>query len=395
MLRLIPPAGTPTSPATILMATVRRFFGGGSQFADDVRDLVGAKYVFLVNSGRAAQTLILRAMCELRGDRDEVVVPAYTCYTVPASVVKAGLKVRLVDVDPETMDYDPKALHAAVLSQVLAINSSNLFGIVNDWCVIDEIAKESGCFRIDDAAQSFGAVSGDGPSGMLGDVGFFSLGRGKNLSTLSGGIIVTNDSALGERLAGLVDELGRGGLPDDWLLVAKLGVYSLLLRPWLYWLPASLPFLGLGETVYDEEFSIERLSRVQASLGELMIGRLKTLNDQRAAIANKIAAALVGSGKYQIPGYDAQLSRPYLRLPVLAADKSARDKVIEKLRSRGVGASTMYPDIVANIKELQPHLVADNRSFPGAREVVNRLFTLPTHGYMRTRDAETITACLV
>jgi perosamine synthetase len=395
MLRMIPPAGTPTPLGTVLSATMKRLSGRKSRFEDNVRDMVGAKYVFLVNSGRAAQTLILRAMHELRSERDEVVVPAYTCYTVPASVVKAGLKVRPVDIDPATMDYDEEALRKADLNRALAVNSSNLFGIISNWCRLNEIVQTAACYRIDDAAQSFGATTGVGQSGMLGDVGFFSLGRGKNLSTYSGGLIVTNDSALGERLSGMVSRLNRSGPIGDGVMAVKLAAYSLLLRPRLYWLPASLPFIGLGETIYDESFSIQRLSRLQESLGELMIGRLRMLNDRRAAIADKMAAALVGSGEYVVPGYDPELHRPYLRLPVLAADKAKRDEAIKKLRSRGIGASFMYPDSIANIPQLRPHLTGGDHSYPGAREVVNRLFTLPTHGYMTSRDAELILECLL
>ena len=394
MLRLVPPAGTPTPLPMVFGAAIKSPFGG-KRFGEQLCEYTGARYVYLTSSGRAAQALILKAMLQLSDPgRDAVVIPAYTCYTVPASIVRAGLKVRLVDVDPLTLDYRSDALRSADLSRVLAINSSNLFGIVSDWSVIDEVSRSSGCYRIDDAAQSFGSTIETGKSGLLGDVGFYSLDRGKNLSTFSGGVIVSNNDRIGERLGQMYEELPSPGAISEAIMAVKMTAYSLMLRPWLYWLPASLPFLGLGETIYDDQFAITGLSRIQSRLGESMLPRLKALNDHRQATSERIASTLARSDKLIVPGYSPHKPRIYLRLPVLAKDESHRAEVLDSLRRIGIAASTMYPDTIANVAELKPHLVTAGDGYPGAREIVSRLFTLPTHAYVNSRDIDRMLDCL-
>ena len=64
------------------------------------------KHCFLVSSGKAALTLILQALKELHPERNEVLIPAFTCYSVPSSIVRAGLKVKLCDISPDTLDFD-------------------------------------------------------------------------------------------------------------------------------------------------------------------------------------------------------------------------------------------------------------------------------------------------
>ena len=90
-----------------------------------------------------------------------------------------------------------------------------------------------------------------GKLGTLGDVGFFSLGRGKALSCVEGGVILTNRDDIGEGLNGILSRLPRYGLASLLNLIFKAAALMLLIRPWLFWLPRSLPFLKLGETLFD------------------------------------------------------------------------------------------------------------------------------------------------
>src|SRR5688572_17296285 len=134
------PAGTVMS-----LGEIGRGFARGT-FADtrglleaEIGRRAGLAHAWPIASGRAAMTLILQALAKAANDprRDEVLVPAYTCYSVPASIARAGLRFRLVDVDPRTLGMDPAALETSDFSRVLAVVTSNLYGIPNDLPAIE------------------------------------------------------------------------------------------------------------------------------------------------------------------------------------------------------------------------------------------------------------------
>jgi len=397
MLRLVPPAGTPVTVADIIRAVLGRFRDSTTaEFESTVLGYSGAKRVFFVSSGQAAQYLILKVFVSLAGgEKDEVIIPAYTCYSVAASVVRAGLKVRPLDIDPTTLDYDYDQLSQTDLTKVLAINGSNLFGIQSDWSRILSLSKEHRFFTIDDAAQSFGSESKEGKSGARGDAGFYSLGRGKNMSAWSGGLLLTSDRKIASELERQPELAKVPGTMAEATILAKYFVSSLLLNPVMYRLPASLPFLHLGETVYDESFDIEGLTKFQIAAAGIGLSKLDKLNQLRAEKGSVMAKALTDSGRYQVPGFNENKRINYLRLPVLAESRNARDESIARLRRQGVVATQMYPTTIPQIKQALPNLVNSERNFPGAQTVVERLFTLPTHSYLTEADIERILKALL
>lgn len=394
MFYLVPPAGMPLSLAD-LARVVGYSIGSTSyaaQFETEIRRLSAVRFCFLTGSGRSALYFILKALSEIAGPaREEVVIPAYTCFTVPASVVKAGLKVRLVDIDPQNLDYDYEMMARVDFSQVLAVIGANMFGILSNWPVLKRMTAQRGVFLIDDAAQSMGSELDGQPSGSLGDVGFFSLGRGKNLTTYSGGIIITDNQEIAKGIEKQTDRLRQGSGVAD---LVRLLMYSLFLRPRWYWFPDRLSFLGLGETVYDAGFELKGLSDFQRAAGFVLLRKLQEYNQQRTRHSLKLAEKLSVVGTYDIPGYGQGRQVVYLRLPVLAKDKSARDRAIRALAKRGVKATAMYPSTIARIAGIQEHLASGESDFPGSEAVSSRLFTLPTHGLLRERDLETIIECL-
>src|ERR1700730_7688526 len=205
MLRFVPPAGVPLKMTQVLRALRTALSLNGNDAAEcltSVAALLRVRYVLGVSSGRAALWVVLRSLQRLRPERDVVALPAYTCFSVPASVVRAGLKVYPVDIDPHTLDFDLSQLELLPEKKLLCVVTSNLFGFVNDLPRIRQAAEARGAFVLDDAAQALGAVRNGQFAGTLGDVGVFSLDRGKALATMEGGLIVTNS----EEIAAIVQE---------------------------------------------------------------------------------------------------------------------------------------------------------------------------------------------
>jgi dTDP-4-amino-4,6-dideoxygalactose transaminase len=106
--RTLPPAASPIYFRDIisgLKGLIRRH-RELNRFEAELKQYFGVRHCFLVSSGKAALTLILQALRNIHPDRDEVLIPAFTCYSVPSAIARAGLKVRLCDIDPNTLDFN-------------------------------------------------------------------------------------------------------------------------------------------------------------------------------------------------------------------------------------------------------------------------------------------------
>ncbi len=393
MFRFTPPAGIPVSLREIARAFGLRVRGAScaQDLTDDIRKSIGAAHAYHFGSGRAALTVILQSLSSLTGPgKDEVVIPAYTCFSVASSVARAGLKIKLCDVNPTTLDYDYDELAELNLSRTVAVIACSLFGILCDWEKLRRLGTERGVFLVDDAAQAFGISDGETFSGTMGDVGFFSLGRGKSLTTYSGGIAVTNDDLIGREIEKRVSALDRPSQVHEIRMTALTALYALFLNPRLYWIPSSLPFLGLGETVFDPEFAVERLGEFQGRIGQMGLRRLSDILRVRVQNSQKLINQLDAVANIQIPGARLQRCIPYVRLPIVLESRAIRDAAVNALKSKGIGASSMYPSTINEISGIDEYLDRSDREFFGATEVAARLIALPTHPYVTETDVAAI-----
>jgi dTDP-4-amino-4,6-dideoxygalactose transaminase len=347
----------------------------------EIRDTFGVEHVFLMSSGKAALALILSGLRRLSPKR-KVVMPAYTCYSVPSAAVKAGLDVALCDVDPTTLDLDKTQLERTFDEHTLCVLPTHLFGLPADVEGVQALCRPRGITVVEDAAQALGGVCGGRWLGTGGDVGFFSLGRGKNISSGGGGVIVTRSSIV----AGAIQE-EYDKLPTEsrWTAMKNLGellATEAFIRPHLYWLPAGLPFLGLGETRFYRDFPVERMANARAGTLRGWRHRLEATNglrrEQAQAYVQELAA--LASEVHAITAAEAS----YLRLPLLLRDRKVKQTLCARAAALGLGISGGYPGTIQQIPELQDRLAA--REYPGAMEVVERLVTLPTHRFVRQAD---------
>jgi perosamine synthetase len=395
---LMPPAGFPISITDIVKMGSSRFKPEKNSdiFIDQIKKLTGTKYCFLFNLGRTALYHTLKALMRLSdSSKTEVVIPAYTCFTVAAPIARLGLKIRLVDIDPLTMDFDYRKLSGLNFKNVLAIVPSNLFGIISDWNELWSIGREHNVFIVDDAAQAMGSQFCNRPAGSLGDAGIFSLDRGKPLSTYLGGIMVTNNEDIAENVKAISENLDSISPVDECLICTKIIIYAILLNPHLYWLPAKMPFINLGQTFFDEHFHISGLSNFQKCAGAVMFPKLENVNIIRSRNAKAIGERLLADNRYHIPGYGQNNPTIYLRLPVLARNRAERDRAILTLAKNGIKASAMYPSTIRHIPGIEKYLAVLDNDFDGAQTVVDQLFTLPTHPYVKHRDIDRIVECLL
>jgi len=361
-------AGVRWDAETALMRSIEQHFG--------VRRAIG------VSSGKAALALILMALKRLTG-RNKVVIPAYTCYSVPSAIVKAGLEVVPVDLAPDGFDYDYDQLRKKVDGDVLCVLSIHLFGIPADTERVKKMCEGTGIFVVEDAAQAMGGSVGGKRLGTIGDVGFFSLGRGKNMTCGAGGIILTGNSEISTALDALVASLPAASPVATAASFVTLLALSLLLMPTMYWFPAGLPFLRLGETIFHEDFPIRRLSAFQVLLLRHWRRDLGELDSIRRATAAHYRAHVVSARRSS-----EQIA--YLRYPVILSVPAHKHVLLVAQDGASLGISAMYPTSVGAIPQLSGHL--REYDFPRAERIAQSLVTLPTHPLVSDKDRQRICA---
>jgi perosamine synthetase len=390
MLRFVPPAGAPLRLSQILKAVRKALPSNGhaGELSEALASRLGMACVFAACSGRAALWLILRSLRQLKPERDVVALPAYTCFSVPASVVRAGLKVHPVDIDPNTLDFDHSQLEALPGERLLCVITSNLFGFVNDLPRIRYTAQAKGAFVLDDAAQALGATRNGRLAGTLGDVGLYSLGRGKALASIEGGLIVTNSDEIARSLRTEAKNLKTPPVTHGVWLVLEMLIYSILARPRLYWIPNSIPFLKLGITEFNPAFATDELHSVCQALLPPLLDGLPEINEIRRANAEVMTAALAGSPDFAVPRLAPNTQPTFVRLPVVARDKFVRERTVSRLREAGFGASAYYPSAICDIAALKPHMCVPEFHRHSAELLAERLLTLPVNPFVRPQDRE-------
>jgi dTDP-4-amino-4,6-dideoxygalactose transaminase len=392
----VPPAGTPLEITQILRALKMAYSSPGNtkdclaSFAEQLQ----VAHVFATSSGRVALWLILRSLHRLRPNRCVVAVPAYTCFSVPASIVRAGLKLCPVEIDPETLDFDFSQLEVLREEKLLCILTTNLFGLMNNVSRIQQIARSKGAFLVDDAAQALGSSQNGHFSGTLGDVGLYSLGRGKALAAVEGGLVVTNSHEIALAIQTELETLPAPSLTHAAWLFLRMLANSVFLNPRLYWIPNSLPFLKLGITEFDPSFSANRLSRLSCALLPRLLDKLQQVNQIRRRNAHVITQALEGCSLFTVPRPLVDCQPTYTRFPLIAKDEVTKRRVLARLQEGGIGASPFYPTAICDIPEIGSYMVPGDFHRPRAEALSRRLLTLPTHPFVQQQDLDRMTQIL-
>ena len=173
-----------------------------AQFERDFSAYIGSKYAVMVNSGSSANLLMVAALfytknAHLKLSRgDEVIVPAVSWSTTYYPLYQYGLRMKFVDIDLHTLNYDLDALRLAVTDKTRAIMAVNLLGNPNDFSVIKDIIGTRNIILMEDNCESLGAEFEGKKAGTFGVMGSFSSFFSHHISTMEGGLVVTDDEEI-------------------------------------------------------------------------------------------------------------------------------------------------------------------------------------------------------
>lgn len=399
--RTLPPAAAPIYLRDIIsgLKGLIREQKAIERFRSELKNYFGVNHCFLFSSGKAALAFTLLALKEMTPERDKVVLPAYVCYSVPSAIVQAGLKVVPCDMEPNTLEMDLEKLSPLLRETTLCVIVPHLFGLPARMSEITRQSHEKGIAVIEDAAQAMGKTYNGKMLGTQGDVGFFSLGRGKTLSTVEGGILVVNDPMISSRLRQKMPHLDSYNSMEKAALLIKALLIYLFSRPNLYWFPKLLFFLRLGDTIFDPKFPIKKMSGVQAGLARNWKIKLKLFNNQRKQRTQRLVNELSNNASMFLFQQNGPMSA-CLRLPLFIKEAKDKERILSESEKRGLGIMFTYPDSIDGIPEIanmlnpcgyqeQPNNPT-NLSYPEAIRMARHVLTLPVHPLVCEQDIQKI-----
>ena len=187
----------------------------------------GSKHAVMVNSGSSANLLAIAAAVQNPAldinPGDEVIVPAVSWATTYYPIDQLGLTLRFVDIDLGTLNLDLDEVEKAIGPRTKAVFAVNLLGNPVDYDRLSALCTEHGLLLIEDNCESMGASLGGRSAGTFGAMGTFSCFYSHHISTMEGGLVLTDDEFLYQAMVSMRAHGWTRELPDDNLIFPKTG----------------------------------------------------------------------------------------------------------------------------------------------------------------------------
>ena len=374
------PVYSPITATSLLQGTGSLIYGPGraeSSIRAWLAREFGVEVFRLTDSGTSALGLALGASAAVT-NRPVVLLPAYGCYDLVTAALAARVRIRFYDVDPETLGPDWTSLTAALSNDTAAVLVAHWYGIPVELARVRILADRVGAILIEDAAQGIGGSYQGRALGSTGDFGVLSFGRGKGVTSGGGGALLANTAVaitwLRSANAWPRAELGVRGL------LASMAQW-ILARPSWYGIPSALPGLQLGETVFHPPHAPHPMSRSASGLLSQSLRYAARESEIRRTNAASLAPTI--SAIAMIP-QAVEGSAGYLRLPVVVEAK--RRPAFRSAEAQVLGIMPGYPRPLPEL----PVESEGKENIPGARQLSQSLFTLPTHSRLSFVDLSRI-----
>jgi dTDP-4-amino-4,6-dideoxygalactose transaminase len=348
----------------------RRFEGDFAEFLGDTTR-GEALHCIAVNSATAGLHLALEALGI--GPGDEVITTTHT-FTATAEVVRyLGADVKLVDIDPATLNIAPAAVEAAVTPRTKAIMPVHYAGLAADMPALLDIARRHGLKVVEDAAHALPTTCGGQLVGTLGsDATVFSFYANKTITTGEGGMLVTRDPALAKRAR----VMRLHGMNRD-----AFDRFTATVPSWYYEVVAP----GFKYNLTD----------IAAALGIHQLRRARAFQAKREELAAAYDAALADLPVILPPRAAAGDCHAWHLYVLRLADgaRIERDRFIERLFDAGIGCSVHYIPL-----HLHPYwrerYGLRPAMFPHSQRAYERMLSLPLYTRMTVGDVQRVAAAV-
>ena len=321
-------------------------------FEESIAAYLGVEHAIGLASGTDALVLALRALDI--GAGDEVIIPAYTFFATAGTVMSVGATPVFVDIDPISYQIDAAQIQKRITAKTKAIIPVHLYGHPTDMDPILELARTHALKVIEDNAQAFGSTYRGRKTGTMGDIGCLSFFPTKNLGAYGdGGMVVTNDAALAERMR-------------------------------------MLRTHGWKKKYYSEEVGYNsRLDALQAAILQAKLPYVDTWNDRRRALAHRYRERLAPLG-VTVP-VECEWGRHVYHLYIIRSEQ--RPELQAFLKEKGIASEVYYP--------LPPHLSRPCQrlgyregDFPHAEQASQETLALPLYPELTFEQQDQVIAAV-
>jgi perosamine synthetase len=345
--------------------------------------LKGGTSVISFGAGRMALYSILEAFDI--GAGDEVILPAFTCEVVVLALKYRGIRPIYVDIEPYTFNIDCNLIERNISPQTKAIIAQHTFGIPCDLRRIKAIATKHDLKVIEDCALALGTSYGGSPVGIIGDAAIFSTDMTKVTSTVLGGMAVTKEASVAQKLRDISTKCKEPNCIDVWKLIFESAFAKVILNPFLYpygkYILSALRRLRLSFDYIEDRKSLKPprgylylMSDYQCFLGLAQLRALEGNIRRRLESVRKYANILNRKG-IVLGWQHVGAGPPRLRFSILVRD---RDKI--ERRARGtVEVGKWFNSPVQGWDEKFEKVDYSPGQCPVAELVCSHVINLPTH----------------
>ena len=378
-------------------AVFGRVFRGNAVEAAEQRiaDYLDVSEVILTPQGRYA---IYLGLCETICPGKKVIMSPYTLYDVVNMVVAAGGVPCFADIEEHTCNISADEIERLIGPETGAVLVTHLHGLVVPLDRVRAICDRHGVPLLEDACQAFGAQYGKRKAGTIGDMGFFSCGRAKNINAFLGGMIATNDVVKSSRIRRRLAEFPFEDSTRLLKRIAHCGFGQMLTSPlvypvFTYWLfrHSVLRDVQAVTRQFDTEMNPELRSQVpehyhcqmtpsQARLILDQIDRVDAYSRARIRLANIYHEGLKNLPGIVLPPVSENLSHIYLSYPLQVEDRQDLQKY---MMQHGRDVVIQHLGNVADYDCFEQY----HRDCPQARRTAGRVLLLPTYPGYRISEA--------
>lgn len=189
------------------------------KFEENFSNYLNSKYCVMTSSGSTANLLAIAALFYTKIPKlkrgDEVIVPAVSWSTTYFPLQQYGLKLKFVDIDIETLNYDLEALNSAITARTKMIMVVNLLGNPNDFDSINKMISNKDIILLEDNCESMGAIYKGKQTGTFGLMGTFSTFYSHHMATMEGGFVTTDNEELYHILLSMRAHGWTRNLPEE------------------------------------------------------------------------------------------------------------------------------------------------------------------------------------
>ena len=317
------------------------------KFEEEFAAYCGTKYAIATGNGTSA--LMVALVAAGIGGGDEVITTPFTFIASATSIIYAGARPVLVDIDPDTFNINPKLIEAAITKKTRVILPVHLYGLMAAMTEINKTAKKYNLIVIEDAAQAHGAEINGKKAGGWGLSGIFSFYPTKNMTTGEGGMITTDNKQIADS--------------------------SKLIRN-----------QGMKKRYYHESIGYNfRMTNIAAAIGIEQLKKLKSFTKKRIENANYLTSRLNKVNGVIAPIVPKGYKHVFHQYTIRADN---RESLIAKLEKAGVGYGIYYPVTVHKQRALKDFKI--EQKFLESEKASKEVISLPVHPNLTKKDLEYI-----